>query len=670
MSRMFLGLMLALTAQTALAQGGATLDEKDAALEKAIRVETNERKETDAVIIKRLDALEAAKPPQPPPSTDVFPNTKDGKPITQIGPWEAAWYDYSDPFLDKMKSNSAAVNDWALIETSGRQVPWTELGKAGADLFDPYTLYPKTMDKYARILVGVFRQQSDAYPQAYAGTWVVDWQGDADVEASWCPASAVRKTDKRIEIDISAPGRCAVFVTRVGASGIQSIRAYRKSDEQRLNAGAVFTDQFVKHIGAYKIVRTMDWQQANGMPTRLTAQQVTTRAARWGGGFALWGQTNHAQFGMPLDVQFQLAREADVALWVNVPPLLGAVPESYVWWDPTVPESEKAAKFSAVGRTTYKTQLASPEWEKYADAIVGAAVAQKYPLNKTVYVELGNEIWNFANPFHIGTGYYGAIGEGMTGVVYQHRYAYGYFSARLAQAIDAALTKAGRADQSWTLVLAGQNAGPRSTEDALRGYTDYLAQAGMSVDKFKRVAAVSVTSYYQDGFAPTAAFAQLGYTVDNADYRAALLTFIRRDPKAAAKTLADWVIGAPPGAGMSIPNMIAAQEAHVAIAQKHGVKFLGDYEGGDHELGIPEWNRDPAYVAMMKEFRYGEQGKRVTKAWIAALRTRGDDKVISNYHGIGPNPDYQELTLPWVDCYYDKPCGRDEALQRVLRVKQ
>lgn len=619
---------------------------------------------------KRLTKPPAPAPavPAAPTSGSASPSTADGKPITQIGLWTIAWYDYSDPFLDKMKSSSASVNEWAFMYSDGRQVPWKTIGAAGADYLDPTTLLPKKLAPYDKLLVGVFRQQAATYPAAYAGTWVVDWQGDADVDVSWCPSQVVRM-NKRIELTVSSSvrDRCAVFVTRVGSGGLTALRAYRKSDEQALNAGQVYTTQFLNFVRQYKIARTMDWQPVLGVPMRLANQQAQMSAVHWGGGEALWGASSLKQWGAPLQSQFRLARDADVALWLNVPPFLGAPPEFLAWWDPAVADADRAQRFGAAAKSSWKAQIASSEWDRYADAIVAAAAAEQYPANKTLYVELGNEIWNFANPFYIATGYYGSIGEAMLGKQWQHRYVYGYFSARLAEAMNGALSRAGRSGQAWTLVLAGQNAAPSTSEDALKGYKDYFTQKGADPAAWLARVGVSVTSYYQDAFQPTAAFKSLGFTADGSAYRTALQNEIKRDPVAAARRLADWTINGPVGSGMSIPNMVAMQRQHADVARRYGAKFIGDYEGGDHELGIGDWGRDASYVAMMKEFRYGAEGKRVTDAWVAALKGRDAGTIIANYQGVGPNPDGPDLTLPWVDCYYGSNCGREQGLAPVLR---
>lgn len=610
-----------------------------------------------------------APPPAPTPGKSVpaptsgaaAPNTADGRPIMQIGLTGFSYYEISDPFLDASKVSDARL--FAFYDN--REATPAEVLASG--VMDSETLLPKAMGPFARYNISVFAFGARYYPAAYAGDWVIDWVGETNPEIIWFDARITRRTTNRIELKVAPANSsmCGVSITQIGAP-LQQFRIYRKSDEARLAAGEIFNQRFLDYVRRYKVVRTMDWQQTNVNPIRTASQLKSATAARLANPPPDWAGQPIKAYGVPLNYLTRLARQTDTALWMTAPNFLGAPPAADDIFRTASDWQKRALDYRALGKTHARSIIASPEWDRYADEVVRALKDEQYPEDRMLYLELGNEVWNTAAGFLESTNYYWGMGDGLfPGTDSGFRDGYGYASARLAEAFDAALARAGR-KQAHTIVIAGQNAGVWTTERALTRYKAYFTEKGRDASPWLARAGVSTASYFYNAITPGGAF----QAPPGQDYATAFLAEIKRDRSGLMKRIVDWTItGGPGGKGDgSLPFIVDLRRQHNAIADKFGARFIGDYEGENHETGLPQLASNPDYVKFMKELRFGAEGERLTRAWAEALRTQNPNAMISNFVGVSEaNSPRAGLLMPWQDCYYGEKCGRDRALEPFLR---
>lgn len=603
------------------------------------------------------------------PSGAAEPNTADGRPVMQLGLNFIAYWEWADPFLNLLMTSDPLYGPHRTREWS----PASPVDVVRSGLMDPVTFEFKALGPFASIHVGWFKAPEPV---------VIEWDGDGDVGIGICQGDATRPGPRRIDF-VPAPterARCYLNVTRINAADpARNFRVYYKSNEARVRAGEVFSPQFLALARRYKVLRFMDWMQTSSNPARLASQIKSDAAVRLSNAPSEFesetGDASMGLYGVSPRLQFRLGREADAAVWTNIPPFLGADAEGvrllFAKTPPAGVDVKAAAKARA--RATFRQQIASAEWDRYADRLVAAMIAENYPVNRTVYIELGNEIWNFAYSFNLASNWYTWIGDALYGRDWEFRKAYGYMSGRVAEAISAALSRAGRSGQRWTLVIAGFAVNPDTTTQALIGYRQYFTDKGVDPASWLARAGVSVASYYGDGFDPTrSAFAPLAARLgvrDRTDaYKQAVLAEIKRDPMAAARKVADDIVN------RLIPKAARDRSEHAAIARRNGATFIGDYEGGDHENGLDYdgdvFAKDPDYQAMMKEIRYGAEGERITRAWLEAMKTSEPDAMIANYFGPSTAARPGGYGNPWEDGYYGEPDGRSRALDAVLRPEQ
>ena len=337
--------------------------------------------------------------------------------------------------------------------------------------------------------------------------------------------------------------------------------------------------------------------------------------------------------GAPLAVMVDMAVQSNTALWLNVPPIMGA------------PDAIEDAKYQDVGakddlkaftKSNFDAIEGSPEWRGYADHVVAALESENYPKNYVLYQEVGNEIWNFGNPFWRMTYYYWGLGDALkektSASGESFRYALGWMTANYAVQFDAALKAAGRDDQQWSMVLAGQMVYLGRTTTALEGAKDYFVAHGLDADVWMKKIGVSTASYYNgifdlsNGLFPAA---------DEASRDAQWMAAIASDPQGLMTRFADWVISSTANS-QTIPSTADFRAQQKAEAEKFGAYFLGDYEGNSH-LQVPaSLKANPAFIAWLRSYLLSDQAERVDTAWVEAMQNAAPDAVIANFDSIGP----------------------------------
>ncbi len=609
------------------------------------------------------------------PTAKTFPNTADGLPLTQLGLNGIAYWVYEDQFLNLLKQSDyafAASRNWP----DGTTQSFEDMYAAG--LIDKETMVPTAIpESFSMVRTGLFRGGARYWPEYYAGTYVFDWEGDA---AARCGFSApTRKVGtNRIECDYPATDTnwSNIELTRIG-SGFKNPRLFRKENEALINAGVVFDPKWLSLIARYKIIRTMDIQNANNSWMRSVDESAKKSFLAWGANdsYSATAAALGIKRGIPLEALFDMAVASDTALWLNVPGILGA-PQVFI---------DEVGALSAwqTGQTWIRARakenaqeiIASPEWRNYADEIARSMKAANYPASKTLYVELWNEVWNTAHPWWKMTFYNSGLAEGIGGVEgLPYRYGYGYMTAMFAVHLDAALKAAGRADQSWVMVLAGQNANPETTRSALLGFKRYFKEKGIDPAPYLARLGVSTASYFYDAMAmdlKTGLFPAESDAARDAQWLAA----IKADPEGLARRLTDRIAAAPASTFGGIAWAAQMRAAHEKLSLDAGAFFLGDYEGHDHFMPPGSLGANPIFVNWFEDWRSGPEGERLTKAWADALLAQNPNAVLSNYHSIGArdpegaSKSDNQLASPWIDAAPGEENGRTRGLEHFLRPK-
>ncbi|GAB4519440.1 MAG: hypothetical protein Kow00133_05150 [Amphiplicatus sp.] len=613
-----------------------------------------------------VDPSDVAAPHAQPQA--VFPTTADGLPLMQLGAGGFSYINVEEPLIILSRSNSPQINAWG---PDGARMEHAELWEKG--FIDPETMLPKAvpadMNGYR---LGFVRFGARFKPDWYAGTYVVEWEGDGFATltfANRCETVADTPQGGRVECEFAPDKTSWGWITVTEASdGFRNLRVYRKADEAEVKAGRVLSPAFRAQLSGYKILRALDMQAINATRQRRVDQYLSETAWSYGASGADKDYAPDAPFAVPPRVLFDIAIDADVALWMHLPAYVGA-PDSFDAAFPNV----NTVRFE-VAEPNAAAIIESGEWEAFADRVVADMIAAGYPQDRRFYLELSNEHWNNAGGFVRGKAYFWGLGDGLEVATgrnatgeggWNYSHGYGYAAARMVHAMERAFARAGRA-QAWTPVIATQNFNHFTTKWALEGYRAYFEDRGMDPAPWLAMAGVSTASYYSGGSENGRFFS----APDNDAHRQMWLDAIaQKGADALARELSDWVIGGGPdgNAPGSIPRVIHQRALNRNEAEKAGAFFLGDYEGGDHDMGPKYLRSEPAFADFMRAWRWGPEGERVTRAWIEAMRADDPDGVIANFAGAQFVFSGSTLANPWADGHYSEDTGRKRALEEFLR---
>jgi hypothetical protein len=618
-----------------------------------------------AAVLAALLLLPAAAPvpkadaPKGPPKA-AFPNTEDGRPLMQLGLEGWKHTSLEQPFLDL---TMLMGNDWAAV---GRKSEMTFADLWNEGYIDRKTLLPTAIPPDARFIrSGLFRFGARHYPRHFSGDYVLEWEGDADMRFGFGHQNQRRVGKNRVEAYFHPADTkwCNFEIVRIGEGGLKKVRLYRKEHEDLVNAVRVFDPNFIDYASRYKILRTLDIQSA--VITDIRSVDRLKKKGQFGYGSAVTvdKKAPTAPVGAPIEVLFDLAMETGASLWMHAPTLIGAPPI----FDQLGIKSEQRDELRPMAKAKAKEILASPEWRRFADEIVRSLVASGYPQDRMLYVELSNEVWNYAHPFWWPTNYFAGIGESFGD--HANRFGLGYATANFAVVFEAALKAAGR-EQAYAIVLAGQMANPATTKGALEGFNRYFVDRSLNAAPYLRRLGVSTASYYHGAFEKNSGVVPIG---KGETYESAWLAAIERDPEGLSRRIADFYIKGSDRTVGTIPYLVRMRNEHQRLAEEAGAFFLGDYEGESHETGGGALKKEPLFVNFVEKWRAGPHGERVTKAWAAALYAQNPKAVISNYKGIGvsdpedDSPSDRTLSSPWDDGFYGEINGRALGLDPYLR---
>lgn len=636
-----------------------------------------------AALSDRVLALEEAGPvepdppdphpaPGPDPSPDkVFPNTDDGLPLMQANPAWAIWSPETEPFLDFIK----ATGGWHAVGKGKDNIEFAALMEEGH--IDPVTLLPTSIPEgYDAVQSGRVRDSATDYPDLYAGTYCIDWEGDVDVKFGLGLHTYQKKDgENRLCADIPATEKRPFTVRIERLNDLKSIRCYRAEDEEKLNAGKTWNPKFIDAHKGYKILRDLDIQYVPNS-WRTGAKATPYESFVWSLRSNI-GPDDKVPNGPPLQGVFDLANETDTALWHVMPPTLGADSVKLFEFD-ALPGGwrPRTEALQAYARANAVEIADSPKWKAYADGLVSAMIASGYPKNKRLYVELGNEVWNNAPPFGTYTKYYVSLAEGLEDAGrldasgHDMRKSYGFLSAQMATYIDQALREQGRGDQPVTFVLASQNAWVSRTEDAIKGFIQYFEWKGEDSGPWLKRAGVSTASYFEHAYSFDLSRG-LFPAASERERDQLWLDAINSDPDGTAALLTKRIINGDDG--LSIKDVIAHRTAQQGAAERFGVRFIGDYEGHDHFSPPKSLQAYPEFVNWFEHWRAGPEGGKITRAWLEALIEQNPEAVVSNYSTVstrdveGDSPDDTHLAAPWIDGFYAEESERVKVFNEYLR---
>lgn len=590
------------------------------------------------------------------------PNTADGRPIMALGLDGWGTQNLEEPFVNllRMTGNSwTAVQNWPGPATM-------EMGAMLAGGFiNPETMLPKAVPPgFDAVRSGLFRGGARHDPAAYAGTYVVEWEGAGLARVDLGCAAGQKRIEGENRLEFTCPPTetawTQLLFSGLAAQGLEFVRVYRKKDEALIRAGAEISPRFVAYARPYKVLRTMDIQGAVVAAARSVDQLAKKSHAQWGA--SPWINFEDLPMGRPIEVLFDMAVAADAALWMNVSGPLGAPPEfdQIALKGPRHQENFDNKLQMQWARARAPEILASPEWDKYADEVVRSLMASGYPETRALYIETANEVWNNGNPYWWYRDYFLGIRDwanaqkpvsgfsAMVGV--------GFMEARFAVALDKALEKAGRR-QAVIFVLAAQHANPTTSKGAIAGFKHYFVMNGIDPAPYLKRAGLSTATYFHEGTNKTGLFP----AANDDELKRKWLAAIAKDPQGTAKALTDWYL--TKDQCCTVPYLVRMRRAQEAVAEAGGVRFIGDYEGESHDAaGV--LRDDPAFKDWyFNVWMDGPEGERLTKGWMKALYQENPEAIIANFQGAC----VREIRYPWCDGLIGQDTGRRRALEEFLR---
>lgn len=562
----------------------------------------------------------------------------------QLGIGYAAPYNLEEPFLNAAKARPAG---WSFEVGPRQRIQGSEAVKAG--YLDPKTYLPTRKAAEAKFgEIAVFYSGAEKFPSYYADDYVLDWKGEAQgAMQRWDTASIVSRGKNSISFSLK-PSQVKGGAMRFSGfgDGFSDIRLYRKKYAALLDRGEIWNPEFINYVRRYDIARTMDLQYTNNFQVR-RFDQIAKMSDPWGQRSAItWPEPPF--FSIPYEVLFDLGVKADVAIWLTLPPQLGS-PISAA--DPSLRQAKKptkldSAKLRAVVSAKTGEILASPEWDIFAKAFVDRYVASGYPVSRPLYVEVGNEIWNFASGFWISSHYALAIAVGAADKKNIGQ-GYGVLVARYMMALEKEFA-ARKLNPNIVYVIASHSANPWRTQQALEGVAGYLKKNGVDPKTFLPKTAVAVTNYY--GHFDAMSESMFG-SKDPAVYAPLWIAEIEKDPDGFAHRISAMLTDGPKNVKATGPWIIARFKEHRALAEQAGSRFLGGYEGGSHLTMPKELTQSKTFTEWWMAYHWSAEsaavGRRINKDLIEAF----PGIVISNYKSIGTlSPD-----TPWNDGHYAKP---------------
>lgn len=554
-----------------------------------------------------------------------------------------------DPFLDLTKAGNSY---WIIEQNDGPSLSFGEAVEQG--YLDPDTGLPRNLPANARAVskFSVLHGMTQ-HPRYFAGAYTMEWEGKAYGFLQGQPRDMQRRVGTNalsfhIRQDHKS-GRGIAF-SQVRGDGVKSIRLYKNEHKKLIDAGEIWNPDFIEHMRRYDVIRTMDFQHTNASPVTKFSQvarpedpfYANTLRTEW---------PAPARYGMPYEVLFDLAQKADAALWLHIPAMIGAPIH------PAHPSlrSEKgwvsAGKLSEMAKENARAIVDSPEWEIFASELADRLVASGYDADTPLYIEIGNEIWNWSPPFGRNTSYFEGLGAGLHDKG-GHRRAYGNVLARFAHLFENAL-KARGVSYNTVYVIASHTVRPSTTRTAIVGFKEQLDALGADTDALTAKTGVALTTYTRcsGGFGANRFNKAEGDALVRAWEKA-----IADDPEQLKRDLHDYCVNATTDNDYNVRKLMTYWRRQHAEIQRHGLRLIGAYEGGSHDwprelLGASETFRD-----WWRDYHWGPYGADVVRQTNLAIIEQFPGVMLSDFDSIG-----EIGGAPWLEGHYAK----DTDLMRV-----
>lgn len=556
----------------------------------------------------------------------------------QLGLGPAVPYNLEEPFINIAQTRGTS---WSFQTEAKEKLGGADAMNAG--FLNPETYMPTAKSRSAKYAaVGVFFPRAENFRNYYADEYVLDWKGEAQGSMQrWEQTSRPRRTENSVVYSLKPHQvtESAMRFTSIG-DGFSDVRLYRKKNAQLLEQGKIWNPAFIDYVRRYDVVRTMDVQATNNMPVR-RFDQIARMDEPWGQSATVsWPETPF--YGAPYEILFDLGVEADVAIWLTIPPQIGS---PIAAGEPSLRQEGKAGRISAKkvkasASANAKKTLASPEWEVFASEFVERYLASGYPQSRPLYVEMANEIWNFAPPFVSSTNYAIGIAQGVN-PNWKVGHGYGVLSARFMAALEKEFAKR-KAKPNIVYVVASHTADPGRTRQALEGLVAELKALDEDPSKYLPKTGVAVTNYYGNF---NAISKSLFGTPTPAEYAPMWIAAIREDPDALAEKVTKLLTDGPADVKLTSAWIVAHWRMHEAIATKAGSRFIGAYEGGSHLVPPEALAQSKPFLDWWLAYHWGEAGAGVARDVNRDLIEAFPGAIISNYKSIGrPGPQN-----PWID---------------------
>ena len=473
--------------------------------------------------------------------------------------------------------NLEAVVYWATEEPFIDRVhtaqPWIAKNAAGADITSTLTrdqngdFTDLTNVSQLHLAVGV-----DPKGASTIDEYVLTYDGTAKI--SIAGATIVSQTPGKVVFDITgADSKSAIDITfaKLDAGNPVSDPHVVRVDQQALyNAGEIFNPDFVAKVEQWGLVRFMDWGNTNA------SQQV-----EWSTRDTLdnnfWSKQAHAD-GVPIEAMVQLANEAHVDMWYNVPT---TADDTYVR-----------------NALTYIRDHLDP--------------------NLKVHVEWSNEVWNTAFSANSYAKSQATALWGTSVASYQQANVYyGYRSAQIAQIAHNVFTgsHAGQLND----VLAGQVGS--GTADWIAG----AAKAGYTGPISGLFKEYAIAPYFGQ---------EMGTHVASAADRATIVGWANGGAAGLTAAFHELEYGGSLSTDYSLTHAMASIAKSGQIAAANGLNFV-TYEGGT-SLATTRWSTaDKAVVQDLFDRMFADprMGELYAKE-IAGFQAAGGT-LFTNFNDVG-----------------------------------
>ncbi len=488
----------------------------------------------------------------------------------------------------------------------------------------------------------------EKFPEYYSGDWVFTWEGggDASIQGNNMTVRSSRTDENgngRIVFNVPATGSAPNRVRfRKVRSSLKNFKLYRLKNEAQVKAGKLWNPDFINYASDYDIIRTMVSQDINDSPVTRWAHVATPDDPHFihrGAGLKKEQRPVTGHYGLPYEYLFDLVKETDSSLWMHMPIQIGAN-KSHADLDANVEAVKANASQNA------NAILESPAWDEYAVELVKRLKQSGYSKDKALYLELGNEVWNYGWPFAIATKYAEGIGNAQS-PARSVRYGYGLLSARMILAMEKALANSG---YSITYVIGSQTANPYTTQAAYEGLTDYFRRQGVDPTTLLGKTGIALTTYhggptaYQEIVTPRG-----GETLTQAWERA-----IEFNPSALKIALHERYTKS--NADYSKNWVVNRWREHKAVADQYGVNIIGAYEGGSHDSVPEELSKSEIFSSWWKDYHWGTYGSDVVRQINQAIIDEYPNIILSNFTGIGEVGVWRS---PWLDGHYTEETDMD-----------